>query len=141
MVEIVAVTAGNQGVLDRLDPDVFDHPIIPDRLARCLADPGHLMLVAVENGEVVGMCTAMVHRHADQPDELYIDEVGVADKALRRGIGTKLVRAMLDRGRERGCTKAWVGTEADNAPALALYHSLGPAEAESGAYFVFDLAG
>ena len=139
MVEIVAVTVANHGLLDRLDPDVFDEPIVRHRLTRYLAEPGHFMLVAVEDDEVIGMCTSMIHRHADKPDDLYIDEVGVADKALRRGIGTQLMEAMLELGRQHGCESAWVATEADNRPAQALYRSLDPTETERCVYYLYDL--
>lgn len=138
-VSIVAVTAANREILDRLDPDVFDEPIVPGRLECCLAEPGHLMLVALENDEVIGMCTAMIHRHADKPDELYVDEIGVSAKARRRGIGREMMLAMFALGRAEGCAEAWVATEADNHPARALYQSLGPVEAETSVYYLYDL--
>ena len=70
------MTEENAGLLDRVDDDVFDEPIDGDRLVDYLRQAGHLMIVAIADGEVVGMCTAMVHRHADKATELYVDEVG-----------------------------------------------------------------
>ena len=44
---------------------------------------------------------------------------------------------MVDIGRGRGCEGAWLGTETDNGPALALYR--GTAEDElSGVFFGWD---
>ena len=84
---------GDAAVLARVAEGVFDEPVRPDRAAAHLAEPGHLMLVALDGDLVVGQCAAVIHRHPDKATELYVDEVGVADGWRRRGIG----RAMLDR--------------------------------------------
>lgn len=48
------------------------------------------------------------------------------DKAVRRqGYGRQLVLSALKWARLRGAREAWLQVEADNAPALALYHGLG----------------
>lgn len=138
-VEIVEINEANAGLLDRMGDDVFDEPIDPGRLERYLREPGHIMLLAVMDDEVVGMCTAMVHRHADKPTELYVDEIGVAERLRRLGIGRQLLRRMFETGRQRGCTEAWLGTELDNVAARALYDAAGPAESYSFAYYLFDL--
>lgn len=137
--EIVEITKANARLLDAMGDDVFDEPIDPARLRRYLDEPGHIMLLAVLDGEVVGMCTAMIHRHADKPTELYVDEVGVAEVVRRRGIGRQLMQRMFAIGRERGCTEAWLGTELDNTAARALYDSLRPTESYSFAYYLFGL--
>ena len=133
------VTEENAGLLDRVDDDVFDEPIDLDRLALYLRQAGHLMIVAVAGEEVVGMCTAMVHRHADKATELYVDEVGVSAKLQRRGVGKRMMLEMFDWGRELGCAEAWVGTEIDNDAARGLYRSLDPAEEETSAFYVYKL--
>jgi aminoglycoside 6'-N-acetyltransferase I len=43
----------------------------------------------------------------------------------RQGLGRKLVSRLIERGRELGCTEAWVATELGNKPARALYEALG----------------
>jgi len=108
-------------LLDRVDPGVFDAPIVPERLAACLAAPHHLMVLALDGELVVGMTTAMIHLHADRVTELYIDEVGTAGPWRRRGIARMMLEEMMAWGRERGCQDIWVGAETDNAPARALY--------------------
>ena len=77
--EILRLSPGDAAVLDRIAEDVFDESVRPDRLAAYLADPGHVMLVAVSDGMVIGQCAAIVHRHPDKVTELYIDEVGVTE--------------------------------------------------------------
>ena len=122
--EILRLSPGDAAVLDRIAEDVFDEPVRPDRLAAYLADPGHILLVAVSDGIVIGQCAAIVHRHPDKVTELYIDEVGVTPAFQRKGIARAMVERMLAIGNELGCGEAWVGTEPDNLPARGLYERL-----------------
>ena len=128
-------------MLDRIAEDVFDEPVRPDRLAAYLADPGHILLVAVSDGIVIGQCAAIVHRHPDKVTELSLDEVGVTPAMQRNGIGRALVESMLGIGRELGCGEAWVGTEPDNLPARGLYERLEVKEnqAETFVMYVYRL--
>ena len=139
--EIVRLSPDNAGLLDRIAEDVFDEPVRPDRLAAYLADPGHIMLVAVSDGIVIGQCAAVVHRHPDKVAELYIDEVGVSPAFQRKGIARAMVERMLAIGNELGCGEAWVGTEPDNLPARGLYERLEVKEnqAETFVMYVYRL--
>jgi len=87
----------------------------------CLASPGHLLFVALDDGRDVAQAAGMIHRHVDKPSELYVDEVGVSPAWQRRGIASLLMDALFAAGREAGCAEAWLGTEPDNLPARALY--------------------
>ncbi len=138
-VEIRYVGPGDEDLFDRVAPDVFDHPVERRQLAHYLATPGHHLMVAIEDGEVVGQVAAVVHRHPDgRPTELYIDEVAVAPALQRRGIARRLLDAMLVLGKDLGCQEAWVGTEPDNVPARYLYESRS-APAEPFAMYVLRL--
>lgn len=130
---------GDERVFDRIGPDVFDEPIVPERLGAYLRTPGHLMVLALADGLVVGQCAAVLHRHPDKPTELYLDEVGTASTHLRRGIATLLLTEMFAWGRELGCAEAWLGTECDNLPANALYRRLAPSENTPMQLYVFAL--
>lgn len=96
------------------------------------------MILAFDDGLVVGQCAAVMHRHPDKVTELYIDEVGTAGTHLRQGIATRMVEAMFDWGRELGCREAWLGTELDNLEANGLYRKLG-GKAEHMHYYEFKL--
>src|SRR6476620_10348854 len=85
-IEIKRIGRGDAGLFDRVADDVFDAAIDYRRLLAYLAEPGHLMIVALRSGQVIGQVAAVVHRHPDKPTELYIDEVGVAPAFHRRGI-------------------------------------------------------
>ena len=136
--ELRRVSPADAALFENVADDVFDEPVRPDRLARYLADPGHLMLVAVDEGVVVAQCAAVVHRHPDKVTELYVDEMGTAPSHQRRGIARDLMRAMFDWGRELGCEEAWLGTELDNEAANALYRSV-DGRTDTMAYYEFDL--
>jgi len=116
------VLPGDEGLFDRVAPDVFDHPVERSHLSRYLTTPGHHLIVAIVEGQIVGQIAAAVHYHPDgRPTELYIDEIGVTPAFQRQGIARRLLDAMLALGRELGCREAWVGTEHDNVAARALY--------------------
>jgi ribosomal protein S18 acetylase RimI-like enzyme len=125
-------------ILHRVAVGVFDEPVNAKRLAAYLAEPGHLMIVALAGEEVVAQCAAVIHRHPDKPTELFIDEVGVAPAFQRQGIARQLLAEMFALGKALGCEEAWVGTEHDNHPARRLYASRG-AKAEPFVMYVFQL--
>ena len=140
-VEVRLLGPGDAGVLRDLDPDTFDGPLRPASTAAVLANPDHLLAVARVEGRVVGMASAVVITQPDKHPVLYVDEVGTADAYQRRGIATALMEAVLDAARQRGCTQAWLMTEADNAPARAFYRAIGGTEGDRPVYITFDLEG
>jgi ribosomal protein S18 acetylase RimI-like enzyme len=128
-------------VLDRVDPDVFDEPVRAELAERYLSDPHRLLAVALdEDAVVVGMASGVVYLHPDKPLQLFINEVGVAERARRQGLARRLVQALLDHARSLGCIEAWVATEESNATARALYAALGGVEdAERAVVYVYPL--
>ena len=138
-VELKRMRPGDEAVFDAIAPDVFDEPIHPERMRTYLRTPGHLLVLAFEDGLVVGQCAAVVHKHPDKSDELYIDEVGTASTHLRRGIATAMMAEMFASGRELGCEDAWLGTELDNVGAKALYEKLKRGPGEKMIYYEFEL--
>ena len=128
MIEIRELTPETAALLDNVAEDVFDAPIHTQRLAQYIAADGHLMLLALDGDVVVGQIAAILHFHPDEPAEIYIDNLGVSPAWQRRGIARRLIAAMLEKGREHGCGEAWVGTEADNDAANALYGAWGKGE-------------
>lgn len=139
-VEIVRVGPGDAALLDRVAEDIFDDEIRRDRLEAYLADPGHVMLLAVDEGVAIGQCRGIVHRHPDVPTELNIDNLGVTPARMREGVGKRLVTEMLAIGRAMGCEVVWVATEPDNEPARALYGMFG-AEPETFVLYLLEDGG
>jgi len=138
-IEIRRARPGDEPLFERVADDVFDHPVEPGRLAGFLAEPGHVLVIAIAGGEVVGQIAGFVHRHPDlRPTELYIDEAAVTPRLQRRGIARRMLDEALALGRSLGCEEAWVGTEWENEAARALYASRGAA-AEPFAMYVLRL--
>lgn len=135
------VSAANRDLLERVDDDVFDHPVRPEYLTAFLANPANVLAVAVADGTVIGMASGAVYAHPDKPLQLFVKEVGVASTFHRRGVGAAVVDALHRRGRELGCREAWVATEVGNEAARALYRALGGVEDDALAVvFTFTLA-
>lgn len=136
-VQIIRVGPEQAVLLDRVAEDVFDDRIDLGRLAAYVADPSHMMVVALANGEVVGQARGVVHLHPDEPTELYIDNLGVTPSRKREGIATRLLDDLVAWGKSRGCEQAWVGTEPDNEPARALYQGRG-SDAETFVMYFYE---
>jgi aminoglycoside 6'-N-acetyltransferase I len=128
-IEIKVLGSHDTAVLANVADDVFDDTIDPARAAEFLADPRHHLVVAIEDGQVVGFVSAVHYVHPDKPrPELWINEVGVAETHRRRGLATQLLRSLFDVARDLGCTEAWVLTDRDNTAAMRLYAATGNAE-------------
>jgi len=112
-------------VIARVVPDVFDHAPDARWTAEFLNDSRHHIAVAIDAGSVVGIASAVHYVHPDKAPELWINEVGVATAHRGRGIGRRLVHAVLQHGRELGCASAWVLADQSNAPAHRLYEAAG----------------
>jgi GNAT superfamily N-acetyltransferase len=118
--EIRILGPGDEDVLRRAAPGVFDDPVLAGPTHDFLSDPRHRLAVALDDGMVVGFVSAV---------ELWINEVGVAETHRACGIGKALLAAILARAGENGSSEAWVLTERANAAAMRLYASAGGVEA------------
>lgn len=123
-VDIRLLTQADAGVLEHVEDGVFDHPVQPALAGQYLAQQGNYLVVAIADGQVVGMASAITWVHPDKPLQLFVNEVGVADRLQGRGIGKRLVRRLLELARAIGCDEVWVATEESNRAARALYASL-----------------
>lgn len=118
--------AGDEAVLARVAPGVFDDPVVDDAARAFLADPRHHLAVALDDGWVVGFASGVHYLHPDKPaPELWINEVGVAPSHHGRGLGRGVVKALLEEGRRLGCRQAWVLTDRSNPVAMRLYAAAG----------------
>src|SRR6516165_12429688 len=108
-IEIKVLGPEDAGLLTALAPDVFDDPIDVGRAREFLADPRHHLVVAVDDGQVVGFVSAVHYLHPDKPHpELWINEVGVAETHRGRGLETRLLRSLLAVAQGLGCAEACV---------------------------------
>lgn len=124
-VTLETITKENTDFLKSVAEGVFDSDVSFSHLAGYVEQANHILCVAVRDDQVVGQVRAIIHHHPDSPPELYIDNAGVTPALHRQGIAKTLVLEIVRQGRARGCNEIWVGTEADNEPAKALYRSFG----------------
>jgi len=131
-IDVRLLGAGDEGVLERVDPDVFDDAIDAVRAREFLRDPRHHVAVAIDDGVVVGFASGVHYVHPDKPvPELWVNELGVASTHRQRGLGKAVLDCLMDAGRAHGCTQAWVLTERDNVPAMRTYASIRGAQEPS----------
>lgn len=98
-------------------------------LARLLADPATVLLVAVQDNRVVGALTAYQLRKFEQArSEFYIYDLAVAGDHRRRGIATALLAETRRIAREAGGWVVFVQADHGDDPAIALYTALGTRE-------------
>ncbi len=117
-------------VLTRVRDGVFDYPIIPDQAAAFLASDLHNMVVALDEDQIIGIASAVTMLHPDKKPMVFINEVGVHDDYLRRGIGKRLAEMLIEAVNPAGDLDVWLATENDNMAARALYRSLNARETQ-----------
>lgn len=92
------------------------------------------------SSELAGVASARVQsKPYDRERWLYIDEVDTAANLRGKGVGTALMKLLLDFADENDLEEAWLGTEIDNDAANALYRSLDPDEVERFVGYTFEL--
>jgi L-amino acid N-acyltransferase YncA len=103
-------------------------PTVEETSARIssLKDRGFPYLVAEMEGEVVGFCNASTFRPRPGYRHTVENAVYVADGFAGRGVGTKLMTALIDRC-ERGPWRQMIAVIGDsgNAASIALHRRLG----------------
>ena len=119
--EIRRVSASDSTLFASVADDVFNDAISPSQIGMYLSAPETMLVVALDKGQVIGQVTAVVHRHPDRGDDLYIDDVGVAPAHWRRGIASRMIDEICLWAKERGCREAWLATDPDNKAAQGLY--------------------
>lgn len=88
--------------------------------ARALADAHHSFFVAEADTELVGYAGMWVEGH-----QAHIAKVAVRESHRRRGIGTLLLRHLLDHARRLGLSQAYLEVRRGNLAAQDLYRRFG----------------
>lgn len=94
--------------------------LLQDPESRCA------MVAADSSGRIVGMVTMQfVMSTAEGAPSGWIEDMVVDKSARRRGVGRRLLQAILDWGFANGATRFQLLADKGNAPALEYYKSLG----------------
>jgi ribosomal protein S18 acetylase RimI-like enzyme len=108
-------------------PEGHELPSIESGLfEELLANPDLSVLIAEDDGEVVGYAGCGTSRDDDTGDDVgEVRNLFVASSSWRGGVGRALMAASLDDLRERGYTEAIVWSFAANDRANAFYEAQG----------------
>lgn len=90
-------------------------------------DPNHIILTAVEKGILIGTISGIVCRslYGDCSPFLVIEDFIITEKYRGKGIGKKLLSAIEEAGKVKGCNQAILVTETNRKDAQRFYESCG----------------
>jgi ribosomal-protein-alanine N-acetyltransferase len=103
-----------------IEKAIFSSPWTRPMYLRELENPDVSFLYALRVPQIAGFCSFWLVL-----DELHINNLAVRVEYQGQGIGTALLRHVLDVGAERGATRATLEVRRSNAPAIRLYERLG----------------
>lgn len=104
-----------------------------------LADKSRVYLLAYYGDEIAGAVHGYTLLHPTGIIYFYVDEVDTLAGHRRRGVATALMREAFVVARALGARELWLGTEHDNAGAIAFYTGLKPDETENGSIYTWKL--
>ena len=78
---------------------------------------GATSFIASSDGVLTGGVLACINQ--SKPDELYIDQVAVQREWRGRGVTGRLLEAVGEEARRRGCQRLWLSTDPANPAARA----------------------
>jgi ribosomal protein S18 acetylase RimI-like enzyme len=136
-VEIVALGPGDDAAVVAAE-HLFDGPARAEETRRFLAEPGHHLLLASEDGEPVGFASGIEVVHPDKRVEMMLYEIAVDEGGRRRGVGRALVAALADRARALGCRELFVLADGGDDRAQAFYEALSPARREPCVMYTWE---
>jgi ribosomal-protein-alanine N-acetyltransferase len=122
---VLAFRRMREGDLPRvmeIERAAFSHPWSEELVRRELGHEFSTVLLATGGADVgiLGFAVVwLVH------DELHVLNVAVAPEARRRGLARAILDQVEARGREQGARVSMLEVRRGNAPAIALYRSLG----------------
>ena len=96
-------------------------------VARLIGDPGAEYLLAASDDEgPAGVCQ-LRYRHSlwTASEDCWLEDLYVAERARRAGLGEALVACAIERARSRGCGRIELDVSDSNRAAWALYERMG----------------
>lgn len=95
-------------------------------LALLLFDVRACILVAEQDGEIIGMCTGqMVTSTAEGGPSVLVEDVVVSPNQRGKGVGRSLMEALTVWAKSQGATRMQLLADKNNPLALAFYDRLG----------------
>ncbi|WP_198016800.1 GNAT family N-acetyltransferase [Rubidibacter lacunae] len=76
--------------------DVFDDAIDSRRAKKFPSDPGHHLVVALVDSQIIGFASTVHYLHPDKPSpELWVNELGGAPPFRKQGVATLCSKCSL----------------------------------------------
>lgn len=124
-------------IIDRLVEKEAGGPT-PEAVQNLLTDERTYLFAAVSaKEEVIGYALAYHFPALYRPGRLaYLYDIEVVETHRRKGAGRLLIETVLRYLKADGVTEMWLGTDADNEAAQALYSATGGQRSE-GAFYDF----
>jgi GNAT superfamily N-acetyltransferase len=128
--DLPAITALIVELRDDVDgPNATDQQMIEKNVRVLFHDPAARFLVARSADHVVGFANFTTRRTIIHSSESgLVDELIVSREYRGKGIGKRLVSAVVDKCRELGCCELEVSTMVSNRKARAFYRGCGFAD-------------
>lgn len=119
--------AGGPGGVEREKLPAVLPPVYAETFARIAADPAQELMVATEDGAVVGTfhLTFLTSLAARGRRDLQVEAVHVAASHRNRGIGARMMEHALERARAEGCRRVQLTTDKARRDAHRFYERLG----------------
>jgi len=108
-------------------------------LKNFLSDDHRFYLLGYLGEQIAGAIHGYYYLHPTGANYIWVDEVDVSEPMRQKGVAGAMMQEVFRYAKERGALEVWLGTEDDNAPALALYRSLNPTETEHGPTFSWKI--
>ncbi|MFZ4509005.1 MAG: GNAT family N-acetyltransferase [Fimbriimonas sp.] len=127
----------------RLFEDAFDGPsgadLPEDYLHSLLQGRTLSVFVSLQENRVIGALTAyLMPSYYSKKPFLYLMDIAVAEPHQRQGVGSGLLAALLEYGREVGADEMFVQADLEDTHAIDFYHKNG-GEAASVVHFTYPL--
>ena len=103
-----------------LERSCFSKPWTEQSFRDVMADPLFSFRLAVEGDSLLGYGGVYY-----AGDEANVTDIAVAKEHRGRGIGTALIRDILNEAKERGAERAFLEVRVGNAPAIHIYEKCG----------------
>jgi GNAT superfamily N-acetyltransferase len=99
-----------------------DRAVLADPFGRIVEPGGDVLVARPANDDTVTGCIALLAH----PDAVYeLAKMAVDPAAQGRGIGRRLIAAAIERARELGASRLFLGTNSKLEPAIHLYEQAG----------------
>jgi aminoglycoside 3-N-acetyltransferase I len=112
------------------EPDTYQGAVPTDAYLTALLEKPHFIALAALDGDVVigGLAAYELEKFERARSEIYIYDLAVREAHRRTGVATALIRTLQGIARDRGAHVIFVQADPGDAPAMALYESLGTRE-------------